>query len=139
MRREAVVVPSTSTVRDTFVRRNLEGVETSKVIACLRLDPLASKIGLWIKQQQQQQQQGENGLQFNQPSLEVHVTGYKVMSDGLLGSDYAVYTIETSNLNWTVDRRFSEFEWLFNNLSNTFSPHIIPPIPTKTAVKHMSE
>lgn len=45
-----MIAPETSVGRETYYRKNLEGEECSKVIACKKLDPLSSKIGLWLAQ-----------------------------------------------------------------------------------------
>ena len=50
-------------------------------------------------------------------------------------TEYAI-TVKTSMENYpeselTVNRRYSDFEWLFNRLTRTFPGRVIPPIPEK--------
>ena len=47
---------------------------------------------------------------------------------------YMTYIITTSPLNLKVRRRYSDFEWLRQILSNFYSSSLIPPIPKKSKI-----
>ena len=47
---------------------------------------------------------------------------------------YMTYIINTSPLNLKVRRRYSDFEWLRQILSNFYSSSLIPPIPKKNKI-----
>lgn len=42
-------------------------------------------------------------------------------------------------MNWEVSRRFSDFEWLREQLKKLFPGNYIPPLSKKTKVKHFDE
>jgi hypothetical protein len=43
--------------------------------------------------------------------------------------------VTTSEVDWSVGRRYSDFIWLRNTLKKFFPSQIIPPIPNKKASK----
>lgn len=47
VRKEVSIVPETSVVKDSFIKKNLEGEECSKVISCKKMEP--SKIYEFLK------------------------------------------------------------------------------------------
>lgn len=54
-------------------------------------------------------------------------------------SNYAVYEIKTSGPDWTVLRRYSDFEWLYLTLKKRFPGRIVPPIPKKKTLKELND
>ena len=71
--------------------------------------------------------------------LTILVKNPKQIETGLLSSNYVNYEVETSKMNWLVQRRFSDFEWLNNTLTKFFPSYIIPPIPKKKIGKKRFE
>jgi hypothetical protein len=49
----------------------------------------------------------------------------------ILSKAYITYKIMTLPFNYSVNRRYSDFEWLRQTLSSLYSGHLIPPIPKK--------
>ncbi len=71
--------------------------------------------------------------------LTILIKNPKQIETGLLSSNYVNYEVETSKMNWLVQRRFSDFEWLNNTLTKFFPSYIIPPIPKKKIGKKRFE
>lgn len=53
------------------------------------------------------------------------------MEGGIFTSNYVTYEILTDSENWTVRRRYSDFQWLRSILQKFFPGHIVPPLPSK--------
>lgn len=101
MRKEVQIVPETSVVRDAFIKKNMEGEECSKVISCREVEN--SKLAdFWL---------------INSDAIvKAVIEKYSVVYDGVFSSEYALYEVRTPALEWTVNRRFSDFEWLYSAL-----------------------
>jgi len=50
---------------------------------------------------------------------------------GFFSSKYTTYTLKTSPFDWTVKRRYSDFEKIRELLSKLFPGFVIPPLPSK--------
>lgn len=72
---------------------------------------------------------------FLETSLKVKVTDYNKTSDqDLLSSSYYVYSVECSNFNSKVYRRYNDFLWLRQTLRKYYPGLHIPPIPSKSVM-----
>jgi len=54
-----------------------------------------------------------------------------VVEGGFFSRSYVTYSINTIPLNLNVRKRYSDFEWLKNFLSNIYPQMVIPPMPKK--------
>lgn len=70
--------------------------------------------------------------------LHVKVEKYEIVEEGLFSSDYALYEVKTPAMNWIVQRRYSDFEWLYNSLKRFYPGRFVPPIAKKTTLKDTS-
>ena len=52
-------------------------------------------------------------------------------------TSFLEFQVHTSEVNWTVGRRYSDFVWLRLVLRKFFPSLIIPPIPEKKAAKRL--
>ena len=75
----------------------------------------------------------------NIENLKIIIKNPKSIETGILSSNYVNYDIETVLMKWSVQRRFSDFEWLNNTLTKFFPGYIIPPIPKKKMGKKRFE
>ncbi|KAL4511938.1 hypothetical protein ABPG72_012783 [Tetrahymena utriculariae] len=132
VRKEAQIVPQTSMVKDGFIKKNLEGEESSKVISCRTIEK--SKIAEFLEEQ-------VTTVNSNKPPQKIKVVldSFEIVYDGLFSSEYALYSIKTPVMGWNVSRRFNDFHWLYNVLRKHHPGNFIPPIPKKTAIKEMSD
>jgi hypothetical protein len=65
-------------------------------------------------------------------SAQIKVKDHRRISEGYFGS-YVIYDIQVieAGLSWTIDRRFSDFDWLNTQLSLMYKGLMIPPLPKK--------
>ena len=75
----------------------------------------------------------------NIENLKIIIKNPKSIETGILSSNYVTYDIETELMKWSVQRRFSDFEWLNNTLIKLFPGYIIPPLPKKKMGKKRFE
>ena len=69
--------------------------------------------------------------ELNSKNITVKVQNPKEMNSTLISSGYTTYEVYTKEMNWSVYRRYSDFDWLRNTLKKLFPRHLIPPIPGK--------
>ena len=55
------------------------------------------------------------------------------MEGGLFALNYVIYDVYTENFEWTVKRRYSDFEYLRNVLIKLYPGILLPPLPSKKA------
>lgn len=67
----------------------------------------------------------------------VNVAAPVLQSSRLFGSHHTYPVI--TNMGSTINRRYSEFEWLYNTLSTAFPGIFIPPIPPKKMFGNQGE
>ena len=65
-------------------------------------------------------------------NLRVIITNSKLIKGGMFSSSYVNYTIVSKPLEYTVERRFSDFYWLRNILSREYPGVYLPPMAPKT-------
>lgn len=53
------------------------------------------------------------------------------MDGGFFGVNYVSYELFTENFNWTIKRRYSDFESLRNILVKLYPGILLPPLPNK--------
>lgn len=53
------------------------------------------------------------------------------MEKGVFANSYVLYEVFTSPLNWSVTRRYSDFDWLRNTLIKMYPGFNVPPLPKK--------
>lgn len=75
----------------------------------------------------------------NITNLEFEVTEPKLVKTGLFSSNYILYKVKTPSLNLEVSRRYSDFQWLYDELKLKFSYIFIPPIPPKVLIDNNNE
>ena len=68
---------------------------------------------------------------LNDKQIKVLITNPKPIETGFLSSNYVIYQIITQELNWTVTRRYSDFEWLRHCLVKFNPGKVVPPLPKK--------
>ena len=69
--------------------------------------------------------------QLNDKKLVITVKNPKEMEGGVFGKNYVLYEVQTDPLNWTVLRRYSDFDWLRKLISKHFPSFYVPPLPNK--------
>jgi hypothetical protein len=75
----------------------------------------------------------------SKPMTEVKVPRWSLVSQGVLGQwSYVSYVIEVWELEqtWTVERRYSDFEWLNTQLGLTYRGSMIPSLPEKRVFRN---
>lgn len=68
---------------------------------------------------------------MNDKPIKVYVKNPKPVETGFLSSNYINYEVSTSELEWLVRRRYSDFEWLRTVLLKYHPGHVVPPLPNK--------
>ena len=68
---------------------------------------------------------------LNDEKVKVVIQNPKISEKSLLSTQYTLYEVCTKPLNWFVQRRYSDFDWLRNILYKLFPRLFIPPIPGK--------
>lgn len=56
---------------------------------------------------------------------------YQKKQAGFFKKEYISYTINIKPMNWEVNRRYNDFNWLRTSLLQLFPGIIIPPIAKK--------
>ena len=69
--------------------------------------------------------------QLNDKKITVVIKNPKPVVTSILSSNYVEYEVETKEMNWSVKRRYSDFEWLRQVLVKFNPGHMIPPLPSK--------
>ena len=73
------------------------------------------------------------------PDLEIKIVFPQKVEGGIFSKPYISYGISTTPLNLNVRKRYSDFEWLYQKLSNYFVNCIIPPICKKNYMERFNE
>jgi sorting nexin-7/30/sorting nexin-8 len=69
---------------------------------------------------------------LNGKTITVNIQNPKTSSSSsYFSSTYVNYEVETVEVSWLVNRRYSEFEWLRKVLCKFFPSKLIPPLPNK--------
>ena len=68
---------------------------------------------------------------LNDKTIEVIVKNPKIIETSFISSNYVIYEVTTTTMNWTVQRRYSDFIWLRNILCKLFIGQVVPPLPNK--------
>jgi sorting nexin-7/30/sorting nexin-8 len=62
----------------------------------------------------------------------VNISEYsKIEAKNILSKSYITYKVMTLPFNYSVNRRYSDFEWIRQILSSLYAGHLIPSIPKK--------
>ena len=64
-------------------------------------------------------------------NIEIKINSYKLVDNGFFSKSYYNFQIETKPLNYNVNRRYSDFEWLKEKLSIIFNTSILPALCKK--------
>ena len=65
-------------------------------------------------------------------NIEISISSYsKIEAKNILSKSYITYNIVTLPFKYSVNRRYSDFEWLRQILSSIYSGNLIPSIPKK--------
>lgn len=64
-------------------------------------------------------------------SLSITVSDPKKHEGGFFSKSYVTYLVKTEPFNFSVKRRYSDFEWLRSILSQFYPASFIPPVPQK--------
>ena len=64
--------------------------------------------------------------------LDVRVVDYQEISKGFFSTKYIAYRVRTEQMNWEVQRRFNDFNWLRTTLVKEFPGSYIPPVAKRT-------
>jgi hypothetical protein len=68
---------------------------------------------------------------LNGQKITIQITSSKVIEAGVFGQSYTVYDINTLPFNWTVQRRYSDFDTLRKLLIKYYPGFNVPPLPNK--------
>ena len=68
---------------------------------------------------------------LNGKKITIQITSPKGIEAGVFGQSYTVYDIITLPFNWTVQRRYSDFDNLRKLLSKFYPGFNVPPLPHK--------
>lgn len=69
--------------------------------------------------------------QLNDKKVAVQIKNPKPVERGFLKANYIVYEIYTEETQWSVLRRYSDFEWLRATLVKYYPRALVPPMPNK--------
>ena len=69
--------------------------------------------------------------QLNGNMLAIAVKNPKEMDNGVFGQNYVLYEMTTDPFEWTVTRRYSDFDWLRRLLIKLYPGFNVPPLPNK--------
>ena len=64
-------------------------------------------------------------------NIQIKIGSFGKVQGKLFSKSYATYLITTMPFNWNVRRRFNDFEWLHQILSQEYKYCLIPSIPKK--------
>ena len=68
---------------------------------------------------------------INNIEIKSTISNPRKINDSLVKNSYILYDVTTSNFNWLVNRRYSDFVWLREALSSLFPTTFIPQLPKK--------
>lgn len=68
---------------------------------------------------------------LNDISPKVIIQDPKLSTGNILSFNHITFEVQTSLVNWSVRRRYSDFEWLRTILVNQYPKLYIPPVPDK--------
>ena len=68
---------------------------------------------------------------LNGQKITIQITSPKEMDKGVFGQSYTVYDVITLPFNWTVQRRYSDFDTLRKLLIKFYPGFNVPPLPNK--------
>ena len=68
---------------------------------------------------------------LNDKKIKVIIQNPKNSEKSLLFSQYTLYEVLTKEMDWSVQRRYSDFDWLRNILSKLYPRIFIPPMAKK--------
>jgi len=63
----------------------------------------------------------------------------EIIKTGTFSKDYVTYTIVTKPFGYDVNRRFSDFHWLWKMLVKEYPTYVIPPVGRKTKTTHVDQ
>ena len=69
--------------------------------------------------------------ELNSKKITIKIQNPKQINTSLLSAPYTVYEVCTKEMNWIVNRRYSDFDWLRNTLKKFFPRYLVPPLPGK--------
>lgn len=77
---------------------------------------------------------GDKSEFFYVESIKITLGEPEKVEGNIFSKSYITYLMTTMPFNYTVRRRYSDFEWLRINLSNIFNSSLIPPMPSKNKI-----
>ena len=69
--------------------------------------------------------------QLNDQNITVEVKNPTEKSGGMFGKSFILYDVITSPMNWSVQRRFSDFDMLRQIIVKYYPSYLVPPLPSK--------
>lgn len=69
--------------------------------------------------------------QLNGNALSISIKNPKEVDKGVFGQNYVLYDMVTDPFGWTVQRRYSDFDWLRQLLVKLYPGFNVPPLPNK--------
>ena len=69
--------------------------------------------------------------QLNDNEIKIIIKNPKEKEGGVFGKNYVLYEVQTEPFGWTVERRYSDFDWLRKLLQKFFPSFNVPPLPNK--------
>ena len=68
---------------------------------------------------------------INDKKVEIIIKNPKPVETGFFTSNYITYEVLTTEVNWGVRRRYSDFVWLRDTLCKFYPRMFVPPMPSK--------
>ena len=68
---------------------------------------------------------------LNDMTILVNISNPRQVNNSLFSTNYILYDISTTQLNWLVNRRYSDFIWLRDCLKSLFPGDVLPLLPKK--------
>ena len=68
---------------------------------------------------------------LNDKEIKVEIKNPTEKSGGMFGKAFILYDVITTPQNWTVQRRFSDFDMLRQILVKYYPSYLVPPLPSK--------
>ena len=72
---------------------------------------------------------------LKEQNIVIQLSSPERTENGIFSKGYVTYLITTYPLNYSVRRRYSDFEWLRQYFSSRYINTVIPPLPKKTYYK----
>ena len=69
--------------------------------------------------------------QLNGNALSITIKNPKEVDKGVFGQNYVLYDMVTEPFGWSVQRRYSDFDWLRQLLVKLYPGFNVPPLPNK--------